>query len=66
MNEWLAIVIHQLGQLGALKMDTFCINENIAGGDLKPENERNVSMVEGYYSFVIRLLLLKANKLSYD
>jgi hypothetical protein len=66
LNEWLAIVIHQLGQLGALKMDTFCLNENIVGGDLKPENERNASMIEDYYSFVIRLLLLKANKLSSD
>jgi hypothetical protein len=66
LNEWLAIVIHELGQLGALKMDTFCLNENIVVGDLKPENEINFSMVEGYYSFVIRLLLLKANKLSYD
>ncbi len=64
MNEWLAIVIHQLGELGALKMDTICLNDKIARGDYKPENDEDAPMVEDYYRLVGRLLLLKANRQS--
>jgi len=64
MNEWLAIVIYQLGELGALKIDTLCLNDKIARGDYKPENDEDAPMVEDYYRLVARLLLLKANKQS--
>ena len=64
MNEWLAIVIHQLGELGALKNDTLCLNDKIARADYKPENDEDAPMVEDYYRLVARLLLLKANRQS--
>jgi hypothetical protein len=62
INERLAIVIHQLGELGSLKMDTFLLNEKIAGGVYKPEIDQDPSMVEEYYSLVTRLLLLKTRR----
>ena len=64
MNEWLATVIHQLGDLGALKNDSLCLNDKIARADYKPENDDDAPMVEDYYRLVARLLLLKANRQS--
>ena len=60
MNDWLAIVIFQLGKLGALRNETLCLNEKIARKDYKPENDEQPPMVEDYYRMVARLLLLKA------
>jgi hypothetical protein len=64
MNEWLALVIHQLGDLGALKMEILCLNEKIAKETYKADNDEDAPMVEDYYRLVARLLLLKANRQS--